>query len=114
MSDNIIRYIFYPHFEPDDVYAHRSLLVWELEMLHGSKPCTLGWKPCSGGVGGLASLAGRNGVYMYVVLDPEQPASPTFPRRSPALVAVASDRQPASVSFPCDSLPASYPSSLVS
>jgi len=85
------------------MYAHRanrSLLVLELSLI-GSKACAVSWNSCVGRAGGLAPLSGDKTATVgeWVVVDPEQPADPTFPRRHPAVVAVTADAQPPSVSL---------------
>jgi len=85
-------------------YAHRairSLLVLELSLIGGTKACAVSWKSCVGRAGGLSPLSGDKKATAgeFVVVDPEQPADPSFPRRHPAVVAVAADAQLTSVSL---------------
>lgn len=66
---------------------HRSLLVWELRAINATASCNVSWRGCAKGPSGMLQRA--PGV--YEVVDPEQPADPTFPRRAAAVVAIASN-----------------------
>ncbi len=66
---------------------HRSLLVWELRALNATAQCSIAWSSCAKGPSGMKELA--HGV--YEVVDPEQPADTSVPRRTPAVVAIASN-----------------------
>ena len=66
---------------------HRSLLVWELRALNATAPCSVAWNSCAKGPSGMLERAPG----LYEVVDPEQPADTSFPRRTPAVVAIATN-----------------------
>ncbi len=66
---------------------HRSLLVWELRALNATANCSIAWSGCAKAPSGMIERA--PGV--YEVIDPEQPADASFPRRTPTVVAIASN-----------------------
>ena len=49
--------------------AHRSLLVWHLEVMNATADCTVSFKGCAAGPSGMKSLPTAG---MYQVVDPEQ------------------------------------------
>jgi trehalose/maltose hydrolase-like predicted phosphorylase len=65
---------------------HRSLLVWELRALNATAACTVAWQGCTKAPSGMLQRAPG----LYEVVDPEQPADLSMPRRAPAVVAMAS------------------------
>lgn len=66
---------------------HRSLLVWELRALNATTRCTVSWCSCAKGPSGMIERTPG----LYEVVDPEQPADTSLPRRIPAVVAIASN-----------------------